>query len=69
MLAIHYVDLYFIIMPVLDDHGPHPSLVDLFSLLGVLSLFLAAFAFLASKAELVPVKDPRLPESLRFENF
>lgn len=69
MLTIHYVDLYFIIMPVLDTQGPQPSLIDALTLVGVFALFLAAFAYVASKNELVPVKDPRLPESLRFENF
>jgi len=68
MLLIHYVDIYYIVMPVLDDH-PHPGLVDVFNLIGVFSVFFAAFAFFSTRDELVPVKDPRLPESLSFENF
>jgi len=68
MLFIHYVDLYFVIMPVHDAAGPRPSLVDLLCLLGVVALQLALFARLTGSAELVPVGDPRLPESLAFEN-
>jgi hypothetical protein len=31
-------------------------------------VFLAAFTFLLTRSPLIPVKDPRLPESLAFEN-
>lgn len=67
MLAIHYVDLYFIIMPV-GRAAPRPSILDFLCLLGVVALQLALFARLAAGAELVPLGDPRLPESLAFEN-
>lgn len=69
VLGIHYVDLYYVIMPVLDSKGPSPGLTDLLSLVGVVSLFLATFAALSTRSELVPVKDPRLPESLAFHNI
>ncbi len=68
VLCIHYVDLYFVIMPVHFTAGPRFGLVDILSVVGVVSLLIAAFARLAAGAELVPVKDPRLPESLAFEN-
>jgi hypothetical protein len=69
VLFIHYVDLYWVIMPMLHPDGFSPSLVDLTAWLGVGGVFLGAFAYLASKDALLPVKDPRLPESLAFENF
>ena len=68
LLFIHYVDIYFMIMPVYS-HGFDPSVVDVLALVGVVCLFLAAFARLSLSADLVPRKDPRLPESLAFENF
>lgn len=68
LLFIHYVDIYFIVMPV-HSHTFEPSLVDVLALAGVVALFVAWYARLASKAELVPRGDPRLPESLAFENF
>lgn len=68
LLGIHYVDLYFVVMPVLHTKGVHFAASDLLALVGVVSLFLGAFAYVSGRSELVPVKDPRLPESLAFEN-
>jgi hypothetical protein len=67
LLFIHYVDIYYIVMPVFSK-GPQPGILDLLCLVGVMGLFLATFSALASRSELVPVKDPRLPESLAFHN-
>lgn len=68
LLWVHYLDLYYLIMPVHSTGGPQPSIVDLLTLVGVVGCFLGAFAFLAKRSALVPVKDPRLAESLAFEN-
>jgi hypothetical protein len=68
MLVIHYVDLFFVVMPVYTDHFSF-TVVDLLTLVGVVGLFLAAFTYLAARSELIPRKDPRLPESLGFENI
>ena len=67
LLGIHYVDLYYVVMPILDA-SPHFSIVDVLCLFGVVSLFFGTFAFVSARADLVPVKDPRLPESLSFQN-
>ena len=67
MLFMHYVDLYWVVMPTID-HAPHPSLVDLGAFLGVGGLWLAYVAHNARKNLLVPIQDPRLPESLAFED-
>ncbi len=45
------------------------SAIDILALVGVLGLFFAAFSYLMARSNLVPIRDPRLPESLRFENF
>ena len=37
--------------------------------IGVGGIFLFAFMRLLGKQPMIPVKDPRLPESLAFENF
>lgn len=68
MLAMHYVDMYWLVMPNLHHHGPHFSLIDLTALLGVLGVFLAVFGALLRRNAIVPVKDPRLPESVSFQN-
>ncbi len=69
MLAMHALDLYWLIMPNLQHHGPHVELMDLACFVGVGGLFLGLVAKNLSRDPLVPAKDPRLPESLRFENI
>jgi hypothetical protein len=84
MLVLHLVDLFWIAMPTLQVHqmehgGAHANniyeghfgvhLLDLTTLLGVGGLFLAVVIFRLCSNALVPRRDPRLPESLAFENF
>ncbi|MEM6369679.1 MAG: quinol:cytochrome C oxidoreductase [Myxococcota bacterium] len=68
LLGIHYLDLYYVVMPILDE-SPHFTIVDPLCLVGIVCLFLGTFAFVAGRSDLVPVKDPRLPESLAFQNL
>jgi hypothetical protein len=68
MLAMHYLDLYWLVMPNLEAHGAHPSLIDLLSFFGVGGLFVAALTYLMGRKALVPWRDPRLSESLALEN-
>lgn len=68
MLVMHYVDLYWLIMPNLHHEGPQLSLIDLTAFLGVGGVFLAVFGALLRRHALVPIKDPRLPESVSFQN-
>lgn len=68
LLALHYVDLYFNIMPISSDHfAPHA--VDALAFVGVGGVFVATFAALLTRRAIVPLRDPRLGESFRFENF
>ena len=68
LLAMHYLDLYWLVMPSFDQHGIHPSALDLMTLVGMVGLFTGAFGLLMRRRALVPLGDPRLPESLSFEN-
>jgi hypothetical protein len=56
-------------MPNLHAEGVRLSLLDATCLLAVGGLFLAVLGSLLRSAALVPIKDPRLLESLSFENF
>ena len=69
LLLMHYVDLFYQIMPNVSHHGPNFSLIDCTTFLAVGGLFVAYFGKLVSEGNLVPTKDPRLPEALSFENF
>jgi hypothetical protein len=68
LLAMHYVDLYWQVMPTLHPAGFSPSLLDAAALLAVGGSFVAAVSWLMRRQALVPLRDPRLPESLAFEN-
>ena len=69
MLVMHFVDLHWIVMPTLHHDGFSPSILDLTTMLTIGGLFLAAFGLSAKGSKLVPVRDPRLLESITFENF
>ena len=65
MLAIHYVDIYWLVMPTLHHEAFKLSLLDLTCWLGVGGLFFAVLGYLMQHNALVPVRDPRLPEFWR----
>jgi len=67
MLLMHLLDIYWLVMPNLQDHA-RPSLIDLAALVGVGGLFAAVLGWNLRRGALVPVRDPRLAESLSFEN-
>ena len=69
LLTMHFVDLYWQIMPTLHPHGLRPSLLDVAALLTVGGCFVGAAGWLMRRQALVPVRDPRLAESLAFENI
>lgn len=66
LLAMHYLDLYWLVMPEVGSATPHP--VDVLVLLGLGGVWVAGFAHLASRYPLACQKDPRVVESLTFEN-
>ena len=68
LLAMHLLDLYWLVMPNLHPAGMVPSLLDATALIGCCGVFLAAFGGALKRQALVPLRDPRLPESLIFEN-
>ena len=68
MLLMHFMDLYWLVMPTLHHEGPSLHALDFMALLGVGGLFVGTLTALMRKRPLVPVKDPRLAESLLFEN-
>jgi len=68
LLAMHFVDVYWLVMPSLEGLGVQPGIMDVAALLTVGGAFLAGFGWLLVKSPLVPAGDPRLSESLAFEN-
>ena len=68
MLLMHYVDIYWIVMPQISPGRVPLHLLDLTCPLGIGGIMLAATAHRLRQRALVPLRDPRLAESLAFEN-
>ena len=68
LLLMHWLDLHWLVLPNLHHGGSALSLLDLTTLIGSLGVFVAAFGWSIRRQALVPIRDPRLPESLTFEN-
>lgn len=90
MLALHWLDLYWLVMPEIPhqihDAGVHTiselarvttpadvnygwKIYDFTWLIGLGGLFMAWTVNQLRRVELIPVRDPRLQESLAFENM
>lgn len=68
VLAMHYLDLYWQVMPVIHRTGPQWHWVDAAALAAVVSTAgLLVWRYFRHQA-LIPVGDPRLPRSLEFHN-
>ncbi|WDI40641.1 quinol:cytochrome C oxidoreductase [Bremerella sp. P1] len=70
ILVMHYVDLYYIVMPQVAHGTAAPSfgLIDLCCIVGIGGLYISSLIWFATDKPLVPVKDPRLSESLALQN-
>jgi len=68
LLAMHFVDLYWQVMPTLHPEGIRVSALDFAAFVAVGGCFVTASSWLMRRQALVPLGDPRLAESLAFEN-
>ncbi len=68
LLAFHWLDMYYLVMPNVSAERLPLGVIDLLVLVGLGALYLAGLAGVAGRHSLVPVNDPRLGESLVFEN-
>jgi hypothetical protein len=78
ILIMEVIDMFWVVQPVLAHHHAkesgaamaiHVGAVDFLCLLGVGGIFLAAFGWALGRKAMIPVKDPRIAESLAHENF
>ncbi len=74
LLAMHYVDIYWLVMPTFSavPHEPghfHPSWIDLAGLLGPVGLVGTWIARRALTDPVIPMKDPYLAEAMKAENL
>jgi hypothetical protein len=75
LLVFQWVDLYWLIMPELDvNHATgvsrvHFGVVEILCFLGVGGIFLATYLRMLAKNALRPLHDPRIDESVIFQNI
>lgn len=73
ILAMHWVDHYWLIMPQMNPEANLYTLsgmgivIDLACMVGVIAVYIAMFCMIAGNRPLVPLKDPRLGEALNHE--
>ena len=68
LLAMHLIDLYWQVMPTLHPEGVRVTALDIAAFVAVGGCFVATATWLMRRQALVPLRDPRLNESLAFEN-
>ena len=68
LLLMHWLDLYYLIMPESIPAGPSIGLLDLGCFLMLGGLLFAAVFWRLGRANLIPIGDPRLDESLGLEH-
>jgi hypothetical protein len=68
MLAVHWIDIYWLVMPTFAPKRLPFGGIDVCCIVALGCLFLAGVIRTAGVCALTPLKDPRLEESLAFEN-
>jgi hypothetical protein len=69
VVAMHFFDMYWLIMPNFSKAGIAPSWMDVAALVGVVGVLGYAFWMRLGKKALVPVGDLRFEQGLNFENI
>lgn len=68
MVMMHYLDIYWLVMPEFSPAKLPFDPTDLFVMLAMAGAYGMAWVFLLRRHSLIPTRDPRLAESLAFEN-
>ncbi len=67
ILLVHWIDLYWVVMPNVSPDGPRPSILDLAAFVGVGGIAVAWTVLRMRGVPAVPVRDPYLEDSLRYQ--
>jgi hypothetical protein len=67
MLLVHWVDVHWVVMPRIHEAGPAVSWMDLTAFVGVGGAALAFLVLRMRGTATIPVRDPYLEESLRYQ--
>lgn len=69
IIAIHYVDLHYLVLPAVSPDRVIFSITETLLAVGMLLLLSSLFFHLLHREAMVPVRDPHLTQSMAFENF
>ena len=69
LLFMHYIDMWWIVMPMYDSKHVTLGLIEITTLIGLTCLLLGYCVLHFSKHNPVPTHDPRLNDSLGFHNI
>jgi hypothetical protein len=69
ILIVHWVDLYWLVMPNMNPQENPFGLVEIGTIVGTVGIFVWAFARQATKHSVLAHGDPRLGESLAHVNY
>jgi hypothetical protein len=69
MLVFCWLDLFWLVMPQFDNGKFHLGVIDLACFVGIGGIFVAFVVRKAAHDSVRAMRDPRLPDSLAFENF
>ncbi len=69
LLVMHWVDIYWNVMPVLHPESALPSWIDLTTMMGIGGMFVHIFWRNFTKHAVIAINDPKLVESLKHENI
>jgi hypothetical protein len=73
VLIMHWVDHYWLVMPLMNPEGKTFTLggggllIDIACLIGMVGVYIALFCLVTRNRPLVPLQDPRLGEALNHE--
>lgn len=68
ILVTCYMDIVTIVKPTVSPEGVHFDLIDLSTFVGIGAIYFAFFFTRLKEHFLIPIKDPRLTESLNLDN-
>jgi hypothetical protein len=68
LVVLTFVDIYWLVAPSYDTLRPHPTLMDLFAVVGIGGVWLGMFLRQLKRLPLLPVHDPRFEGALEHEH-
>ncbi len=68
MLLMHFLDIRWLVLPALHGAGAGFSVLDATTFLAIGGCFAGVVGWRMRRCALVPLRDPRLPESLSYES-